>query len=238
VAGLRAGVLAVSGMVAVGAVVFAMGMIASWSTSTQLFRASAPGFGSGLGMLLLSVAYLPNALIATLSFAAGPGFGMGVVSVAQWHFHAGPLPAVPLLAPLPAVEGHWWVFLMLLPAAVGVLTGLACRRLVRDVAGRLRAVLLAALVAGVSWLILAAMAGGSLAGGPFDPVTVPAGSLAVSAFLAVAIPGALTVWLAGRTPTLLGMDDHDDEYVEEDDEYLEEADDTTEIEPDEPADPE
>jgi hypothetical protein len=230
--GLRAGILAVLGLTAVGAVVFAVGLIASWSTSAQLFRLSAPGFGSGLGMLLLSVAYLPNALIATLSFAAGPGFGIGTVSVAQWHFHAGPLPAVPLLAPLPAVEGHWWVFLMLLPAAVGVLTGLACRHLT-DLAGRFRAVLLAALVAGVGWLILAAMAGGPLAGGPFDPVVVPAGSLAVSAFLAIAIPGALAVWLAGRTPTLLGLDDeYDDEYFEE------EEDDTTEAEPDEPVDPE
>lgn len=234
-AGLRAGVLAVLGMVAVGAVVFAVGLMASWSTSAQLFRASAPGFGSGLGMLLLSMAYLPNALIATLSFAVGPGFGMGTVSVAQWHFHAGPLPAVPLLAPLPAVEGHWWVFLMLLPAAVGVLTGLACRHLI-DLATRCRAVLVAALVAGVSWLVLAAMAGGPLAGGPFDPVTVPTGSLAVSVFLAIAIPGTLAAWLAGRTPALLGLDD---EYLDEEGhEDLEEEADTTETEPDEPADAE
>jgi hypothetical protein len=127
------------------------------------------------------------------------------------------------------------VFLMLLPAAVGVLTGLACRHLT-DLATRCRAVLVSALVAGVSWLILAAMAGGPLAGGPFDPVIVPAGSLAVSVFLAVAIPGTLTVWLAGRTPALLGLDD--DEYLEEEHEDLEEEDDTTEIEPDEPTDPE
>jgi Family of unknown function (DUF6350) len=225
--GLRAGILAVLGLAAVGVVVFAVGLIASWSTSAQLFRVAAPGFGSGLGMLLLSVAYLPNVLIATLSFAAGPGFGIGAVSVAQWHFRAGPLPAVPLLAPLPAVEGHWWVFLMLLPAAVGVLTGLACRHLT-DLAGRFRAVLVAALVTSVSWLILAALAGGPLAGGPFGPVLVPAGSLAVSAFLAIAIPGALTVWLAGRTPTLLGMDD---EFFEAEEDFEEEEDDTTEIEP-------
>jgi Family of unknown function (DUF6350) len=227
-AGLRAGVLAVLGMAAVGAVVFAIGLLASWSTAARLFHASAPGFGSGLGMLLLSVAYLPNALIATLSFAAGPGFGLGAVSVAQWHFHGGPLPAVPLLAPLPAVEGHWWVFLMLLPAAVGVLTGLVCRRL-DNLAGRFRAVLVAALVTGVSWLFLAAMAGGSLAGGPFDPVVVPAGSLGAATFLAVAVPGALTVWLAGRTPSLLGIDDEYYEY------YEEEEDDTIEIEPIDPA---
>jgi hypothetical protein len=120
------------------------------------------------------------------------------------------------------------VFLMLLPAAVGVLTGLVCRRL-DNLAGRFRAVLVAALVTGVSWLFLAAMAGGALAGGPFDPVTVPAGSLGAATFLAVAVPGALTVWLAGRTPSLLGIDDEYYEYYEE-----EEEDDTTEIEPIDP----
>jgi hypothetical protein len=208
--GLRAGVLAAVGLAAVGAVVFAVGLIASWSTAVALFRSAAPGFGSGIGMLLLCAGYLPNVLVGTLSFAAGPGFGMGAVTVAQWRFHAGPLPAVPLLAPVPATEGHWWVFLMLLPAGVGVLVGLSCRAVNDRFADRLRAVALAGLVAAVSWLVLAALAGGSLAGGPFDPVTVPAGALAASVFLLIAIPGALTVWLAARAPALLAPDDYDD----------------------------
>ena len=214
--GLRAGVLGAVGLAAVGAVVFAVGLIGSWSTSVALFRSIAPGLGSGLGMVLLCVGYLPNVLIGTLSFAAGPGFGIGAVTVAQWRFHAGPIPPVPLLAPLPAVEGHWWVFLMLLPAGVGVLVGLACRDVTEELPMRLRAVGVAALVAAVGWLVLAALAGGSLGGGPFDPVTVPAGSLAVSVFLLIAIPGALTVWLAARAPALLALDDTEDvEDVEE-----------------------
>jgi hypothetical protein len=216
-AGLRAAVLAVLGLVAVGAVVFTGGLIASWSTSTHVFRLAAPGVGSGLGMLLLSAAYLPNALIGTLSVTTGPGFGIGTVAVAQWHFHTGPLPALPLLAPLPTVEGHWWVFLMLLPASVGVLVGLVCRRFTERFGDRLRAVLLAALVAGVSWLVLAALAGGELAAGPFDPVTVPAGSLGVSVFLFIAIPGALTVWPAGPGSGLLAMVTDDDEMTEDED---------------------
>ncbi|HEX4703673.1 MAG TPA: DUF6350 family protein [Pseudonocardiaceae bacterium] len=223
--GLRAGVLAVGGLVAVSTVVFAVGLITSWSTSAHLFRIAAPGVGSGLGMLLLSVAYLPNALIGTLSFTTGPGFGIGTVSIAQWRFHGGPLPAVPLLAPLPAAVGPWWIFLMLLPAGVGVLVGRACRG-VTD--GRLRAVLVAALAAGVSWLVLAALAGGALAGGPFDPVTVPAGSLGVSVFLFVAIPGALTVWLTGRGQNLLAADDFEDDDPDD-----EEPADDVETEPDE-----
>jgi Family of unknown function (DUF6350) len=210
-AGLRAGGYAVIGLVGVGGAVYALGMLASWSTSAELFHATASGIGSGLGMVLLCIAYLPNALIGTLSFAAGPGFTIGHVSVAQWSFQAGPVPALPLLAPLPAVAGHWWIFLMLLPAGVGVLVGLACRGFVEQRGARLRAVLMAALVAGVSWLVLAALAGGALAGGPFDPVTVPAGLLAVSVFLFVAVFGLTTVGLVGRTGGWLATDD--DEYL-------------------------
>lgn len=229
--GLRAGRLATIGLVAVGALTFTVGLIASWSTSVALFRTGAPGFADGLGMLLLSVAYLPNVLVGTLSFTAGPGFGIGTVAIAQWRFHAGPIPAVPVLAPLPADEGHWWIFLMLLPAAVGVLTGLACRGVATQVIIRVRAVAIAALVAAVSWLVLAALAGGALAAGPFDPVIVPAGSLAASVFLLIAIPGALTVWLADRAPALLAPDD-DDDYDEYEDDPPEEPEPEEEPEPD------
>jgi hypothetical protein len=198
VAGLRAGRLAVVGMVAAGAVVFGVAMIASWSTVVHLFAVSAPDLGSGFGMFLLSVAFLPNVLIGTLSFAAGPGVAIGQVVLAQWHFHGGAVPAVPVLAPLPTGIGDWWLFLMLLPAAVGVLAGLTCCRIEASIAGRFRAVGVAALVTGVTWLVLAALAGGALAGGPFDPVTVPAGALAVATCLLVGVPGGLTVWIAGR----------------------------------------
>jgi hypothetical protein len=37
-----------------------------------------------------------------------------------------------------------------------------------------------------------------MAGGPFDPVTVPSGALGAAVFLLVAGPGMLTVPLTGR----------------------------------------
>jgi hypothetical protein len=198
VAGLRAGLLAVVGLFTVGAVVFGIALADSFPVAVRLFQATAPGAGSGFGMFLLSVSYLPNAFIGTLSFAVGPGFTIGSAAVMPWRFHTGPLPAVPVLAPLPAVEAHWWIFLTLLPAGVGVLAGLVCRRVDGGLGPRVRAAGVAALVAGVGWLVLAALAGGALAGGPFDPVTVPAGLLGVSVFLFVAVPGALTAAVPDR----------------------------------------
>lgn len=212
--GLRAGFLAVATLGAVGAVVFAAAMAVSWSRVVALFSVWAPGFGAGLGMCLLSLAYLPNVIVGTTSFAAGPGFAIGHTALAQWRFHAGPVPAVPVLAPLPPVEAHWWVFLMVLPVGAGVLAGLRCRVLPGP-AARLRAVGVAAVLTGVSWLVLAALAGGALAGGPFDPVMVPAGSLAVAAALFVAVPGAVTVLSAGHRPVAEETDDETDETPDE-----------------------
>lgn len=190
--GLRAGGLAVLGVAAAGAVVYAVGLLASWPTAAALFPR-----GGGLGMFLLCLAYLPNALVGTVSLVAGPGFTLGRVTVAPWHFHGGAVPAVPVLAPLPATAAPWWPALVLLPVGVGVLVG----RVSAAVPGpdRLRAVGIAALVTAVAWLVLAALAGGALAGGPFDPVTVPAGALAAAVCLAVAVPGAVTVWLIGHS---------------------------------------
>jgi hypothetical protein len=194
--GLRAGLLAVAGFAGAGAVVFVAALLASWSGAVAVFRVEASGAGGGLGMFLLCLAYLPNVLIGTLSLAAGPGFTIGRLAVAQWHFHPGAVPPVPVLAPVPAGAAHWWPALLVLPVTVGVLVGLRCR----TAPARLRAVGVAALVAGLAWLVLAGLAGGALAGGPFDPVTVPAGLLGASVFALVAGPGAAAVWLTGRAP--------------------------------------
>jgi Family of unknown function (DUF6350) len=213
--GLRAGRLAVVALAGVGALVFAIGVVGSFPTVVRLFGAAAPGAGGGLGMALLCLAYLPNVLIGALSFAAGPGFSVGSFGLAQWRFHDGALPAVPVLGPLPDAVADWWVFLMLLPVAVGVLVGLVCRRFDGRLTDRLRAVGVAALVTGGVSLVAAALAGGALADGPFDPVTVPAGSLGVAVCLLVGVPAAVTVWVTGRTAVLI-EDEFEDEDEDED----------------------
>ena len=63
---------------------------------------------------------------------------------------------------------------------------------------RARAVGVAAVVVGLSFLVLAGLSGGTLGGDRFDPVTVPAGLLAVSMFGWVAVVGSVVAWLTGR----------------------------------------
>jgi hypothetical protein len=218
-AGLRAGMLGLIGLLAAGAVLLALALVLSWPTVVSTFQAGGAGFGGGLGIFLLSLAYLPNALVGSLAFAVGPGFSLGALVVRPFAFHAGPVLGLPLLGAVPVRSAPWWVVVLLLPIAVGVGVGWACRRVADPVSarsrrsnaqprpdralGRLRAVGVAALVVSFGCLVLAAFAGGTVADGPFSPVTIAAGLLALSALGWIGIVGAITTLFAGPRPELL-----------------------------------
>ncbi|WP_236796758.1 DUF6350 family protein [Amycolatopsis sp. GM8] len=229
--GLRAGALGMAGLFAVGALVFTVGLAVSVGTAGTLFGTNAPGFGSGVGMLLLSIGYLPNAVVGTLSFVAGPGFSLGSVSLTPFSYRGGNVPGLPLLAGLPEHAAHWWPVLMLLPAAVGVLVGWSLRDSDEDPRARLRTVGIAGALVGFGCVLLGTLAGGRLGSGAFDPVAIPVGLLSVAAFGWIVVPGGLVAWFAGprRAPAPAVVE----EPEPEDEEPVDEAE-----EPEEPEDPE
>lgn len=205
--GLRAGALGMAGLLACGAFTYALGMLTSFSQGAEMFQRLAPSVGSGIGLFLLSVAYLPNALLGGVAFALGPGVTIGSVEVTPLTFHGGSLPAFPLLAAVPDGYAPWLPLLFVLPLAAGVAVGVSVRRAVSDPWSGLRAVAVAGLVAAVGSLILAAMASGALGGGAFGPVTIPAGLLAVTTFGWIVVPGAVVVWLRDAKPIVASVTD-------------------------------
>lgn len=198
--GLRAGVFAAAALLAAGALTLAFGLATSVPTIRELFARNGSGPGSGLGMLLLSVAYLPNAVIAGTSFVAGPGFSLGDVSVGPINFTGGWAPELPLLAALPEEPARWWPMLFLLPIGIGMLVG----HLVRDVTlprlTRLRAVAVASGVVGLVFVILAGAAGGRLGSGQFDPVNLRAAPLSLVLVLWTGLSGAIVAWVGRHRP--------------------------------------
>lgn len=231
--GLVAGALALFALAAVGALLLAVGLAASWPTTSALFDQGGGTLGAGLGIWLLCLGYLPNAVVGGMSFATGAGFSLGEVVVSPTAFSGGPVPAIPLLAALPEQQLGFLPVVFALPGAIGVLVGLALRTAAEVPATRVRAVLVAAVTAGVGVLVLAAVAGGSLGNGAFTPVTVPAGLAAVLTLVWVGVPGALVAWLTGPRPAAPPPEpapvvppvvrvEEDDEYDEDDDEEYEE----------------
>lgn len=198
VAGIRAGLLGLAGLLTVGAAVLAVASVFSAMAMSTLFHASAPGFGSGLGMLVLCVAYVPNAVLATLGFTIGPGFSFGSFELSPFSYTGGDVPAVPLLAVLPEGPAGWWRALFVLPAVVGVVVGLKLRRSSPDPFQRLRSAGVAGAVVGLCTVVLGALAGGRV--GSSSGLTLPLGWLSVAAFCWVAVPAALVAWFAGERP--------------------------------------
>lgn len=198
VRGLRAGALAVAALLGAGAGVLTLGLVLSTGALRDMFAQA--GTGAGAGMLLLSLGYLPNAVVAGAAFATGPGFALGQVSVALLEFTGGPAPALPLLAALPAGRPPWWPVFAALPLAVGLLVGWVLRRCHPSRLGRLRAVAVAAIVVAMSFAVLAGVAGGSLGGGPFHPLDLRAAAVSLVLVVWIGVPGALVAWLAGPRP--------------------------------------
>lgn len=210
--GLRAGLLGLATMVGLGAAVFLFGLATSFPAATALF---APGFGDGLGMFLMSAAYLPNAVVGGISFLAGPGVTIGELTVAPLHFTGGPLPGVPLLAALPETGGAWWPIFFLLPLATGALVGWILRDCSEDPIARLRAAGTSAVVVALGCVLLGVGAGGRLAGGVFDPLTVHPWSMGLAMLLWIALPAATVTWWAGPRLMLMPSRGLLDDEVEE-----------------------
>ncbi|MET9629046.1 DUF6350 family protein [Lentzea sp. NPDC006480] len=212
--GLRSGFMALFALISVGAVAVGAGLAISWPTTSGLFASAGPSIGVGLGVFLLCLGYLPNAIIAGFSYVAGAGFSLGGVEISPMRFVGGDVPPVPLLAAMPESGHVWSPVVLIVPALIGAFVGWTCRKVSDRPSSRYRAVLVAAITAAVGCLVLAATAGGRLASGAFDPVTVPAGLLALMVAVWVLVPGVLVAWLAGsRTKAVV---DGDAEFVEPD----------------------
>lgn len=200
VVGLRAGALGLAGLIAAGSVVLALSTILSAPTMYTLFDSRTTGFGSGLGLLLLSIVYLPNAVLFGLAFVTGPGFGFGQVEVGPFGFTGGEVPGVPLLAAIPVEYAEWWRVLFVLPFAVGALVGWTVRRCDPSPIVRLRVVAVAGALVGFGCVVLGGLAGGQLGAGPFRAVAIPVGLVSLAAFCWIVLPGGLVAWFGGERP--------------------------------------
>lgn len=183
------------GLLTAGALLLFSALAAASVTVHDGFDAR-PGWGAGIGITVLCLSYLPNALVAAVSWLAGPGLDIGAATASPVAVTVGPLPPVPLMAAMPTSQPPGWAAaVFILPVAVGVLVGLGCRQADADAMVRLRAVWVAILSVGLGFAVLASVAGGRLAGGPFDPVDLAASGNALALMGWLGVPAMVTVLL-------------------------------------------
>lgn len=188
--------VAAAALLLVAALVLTVALLASASDVADTAERIAPGAWAGVGVLVLSIGYLPNALIGALSWALGAGVSVGLARSGPFGVEPGPLPPFPPAVVLPVTTVPTAaVLVVLLPVVAGALGGIACRRALADdapVVDRVAAPALAAVVVAVGAAVPAALAGGALAGGPYDPVSFHPWAVLGCALLLVGIPAVLT----------------------------------------------
>jgi hypothetical protein len=237
--GMLGGGLGLAALVGLGALLYIGSLLASAGQAAAMLSDLASGAGGALGVVLLCLGYLPNAVIGAMSFVVGPGLHVGSVALTPFSYTTGDLPSVPLLAATPEQWAPWWPVLLALPLAVGALLGWYLREADPVPTQRLRGVAVAALLAAVGAGVLGLLVGGQLGGGEFSSAGVPAFALAGAVLGWLALPGAAVAYFAGPHEPA-GKDSHvmseepaaeDDEP--EDDEPEDDDETTAEAEPEE-----
>ncbi|MCM0639855.1 cell division protein PerM [Cellulomonas wangsupingiae] len=168
VVGVRAGLVATTGLLLLAAVVSLFWVLAGRATILDIVRGLSLDAVGGVVLAVAELAFVPNLVVWALAWVVGPGFAVGTgTRFAPDEVVAGPLPAVPMLGALPDATGGAVLAAPALVVAVGVLAGLAVRRWldpvrVRDVWVAVGAV---AATSGLLVALLVAVASGSVGPG-------------------------------------------------------------------------
>jgi hypothetical protein len=145
------------------------------------------GFGDACGLLLLSLAMLPNAVLWATAFVLGPGFAAGTgTAVNVLAVRTGALPLFPLLGAVPRNGGHLYPYdlaFLAIPVAAGAVVALIVTRARhRRLGDRVRALGAASAAAALAAGLAATLSGGPLAGGRMATLG-PSGWLTAAATL-------------------------------------------------------
>jgi hypothetical protein len=158
---IRAVLAAQLAMLVAGAAVLVTALWTHLGQVETLHQALQPGVAGGIALLLLQLAFVPNALIWSAAYALGSGFSFGTGSViAPAATQLGIVPGIPLLGALPSpgpgdLTQLWWL------AAGAVAGAIACsvvlgsgpvpRFDLASLAGGVCGLLAAAVFAGLAW---------------------------------------------------------------------------------------
>ena len=210
----RSVILGTAGTLAVLTAAGAILAGASLATHLPEFRSLNDALGAGLVgsalLLLVQLAYVPNAVIWAVCFTLGPGFAFGTGTVvAPTGAALGPLPMFPMLAAMPSgahplVPGFVSVAMLIVPYLAGVFGGLLLVRAAPCPASETAPLwgFACGVATGCVVGILAAFSGGPLGSGRLavvGPSAWQAGLVAtLEAGVAAAVAAGIANWLRLR----------------------------------------
>jgi len=178
-------------LLGISSIVFGVLIFINLSTVKSLTLVLEPGIIGGFLLLLLNILYIPNAVIATLSYFSGAGFAIGSDSIiSPLSYNLNSIPAFPLLGALPSSSSHYALFAITVIVLSGALlatwtVALSSRVLVQSL---FACVVIAALFgfAGSGALITEAMS--AMGVSPWKFTLALSGELIAGALLALYLP--------------------------------------------------
>lgn len=143
-------------MAGVGLILLLGLFVLGWERQVQMAESfEIFGLQEGLGLGLVSLLYLPNAVIAVIAVLLGGEFIIGSASVSLFSIHLVPVPPLPLFALIPGEASSWAPVLLLVTGALASWQAVRSRPSLVQAAG-------AGLGAAVGAAVGAYLAGGQL----------------------------------------------------------------------------
>lgn len=204
------------GYLAIGAaVVFAVVFFLNISRQGEMMDEYPTVSGLGVaGLVLVSLLYIPNAIVSTAAVVVGSEFSIGEGSVSLFSAHLVPLPPLPITGGIPASAPSWAVVLLLVPLGAAIYALYKKRPSFQDV-------LVATVASAVVMFIACYLVSGDLgyygAAGPNLWTAAGLTALWMAVFgSAVAAGFAFVAWRAARTARVTAPDTPDSDAAEDD----------------------
>ena len=169
-AGIGLGVL-----IAGGGLALSVGLIAHFGSAVAVSAIAAPSWMDGLGLTLLSLAYLPNAAVAGIGYLSGVGFEIGPGTYSPFASSPVDLPAVPLFTAAPDLTGRSWVGLafLVVPVIAGYLVAVPAIRQLLTRSERVLGAAAGGVLTGLLVAFVTAVARGGVGGGRWSAIGAP-----------------------------------------------------------------
>ncbi|MFN3339874.1 MAG: DUF6350 family protein [Dietzia sp.] len=160
--GIHLGAAFVAAVWAIAAILLLIGLLAAWGPVGSVLEIGKDFTGIA-ALAAISIAYLPNVVMAAATLAVGGEAHLGEASFSVFAVSRGPMPEVPLAAALPTTDPHWAVQGLLL-VTVLVAAGLAraVAHWFRTTADAVKAAWLAAAIVALVVAVSPVVAGGEL----------------------------------------------------------------------------
>jgi hypothetical protein len=199
---LLVGMLASTGTLLLGGLLlFLVALAMSLPEVVETTRVLGPGLVGGALLIVVQLAYLPNAVVFAVCYALGPGFAVGAGTVvAPTGVSVGALPMLPMLAALPSNGAAPAASLLALavPFVAGAVGGALTQRSAPDVVSEAAPLwgFVCGVTTGLLCAALAALAGGPLGGERLSVVGPSAWQVGLVAALEVGVAAAVVAWVA------------------------------------------